>query len=317
MPSLAFRILKPALRLINLMWMRTFYPVRYQRFFVNHVMPAMDFKKSPCGCEYVTVDGMPAAWVDPPGADKDRVLLYLHGGGWVVGGINAYKKFAGEIANVAGCRALVLDYRLAPEHRFPAGLDDCVAAYRWLLSEGYRPENIVIAGDSAGGGLTASTLVALRDAGDPMPAAGMLLSPGTDLNIDGLEGGTFYSNVRDDVMLNGNIAIMWAEMYLGDSDPLDPLVSPVYANLEGLPPLYIQAGSGELLLDTAKKTAEAAGSCGVPVELEIFDGMFHVWQIFFDMMPEGRDAVDKLGNFCRGQMAERNVEIEKAKTEIA
>jgi len=314
MPSLAFRIFKPAVRLINLMWMRTFYPVGYQRFFVDRVMPAMDFKKSPCACERITIDGMEAEWADPPGADKDRVLLYLHGGGWVVGSINAYKKVAGEIANVAGCRALVVDYRLAPEHKFPAALDDCVAAYRWLLSQGYHPENIVIAGDSAGGGLTASTLVALRDAGDPLPAAGMLLCPGTDLTLD---GGTFISNARDDVMLNGNIARMWVDMYLGDTDPQDPLASPAFANLKGLPPLYIQIGSRELLLDNARQMAEAAQSYGVPVELEIFDGMFHVWQCFYDMIPEGRDAVDKLGKFCNEQMKARNAEKDQVKTEIA
>lgn len=314
MPSLAFKIFKPAVRLINLMWMRTFYPVGYQRFFVNRIMPAIDFKKSPCACERINIDGMEAEWADPPGADKDRVLLYLHGGGWVVGSINTYKKAAGEIANVAGCRALVVDYRLAPEHKFPAALDDCVASYRWLLSQGYHPENIVIAGDSAGGGLTASTLVALRDAGDPLPAAGMLLCPATDLTLD---GETFISNARDDVMLNGNIARMWVDMYLGDTDPRDPLASPAFANLKGLPPLYIQIGSRELLLDNARQMAEAAQSYGVPVELEIFDGMFHVWQCFYDMIPEGRDAVDKLGNFCNDQMKARNAEKGQVKTEIA
>ncbi|MBN2026113.1 MAG: alpha/beta hydrolase [Actinobacteria bacterium] len=242
---------------------------------------------------------MSAAWFDPPGADKDRVLLYIHGGGWVVGSINSHKRIAGEIAKVAGCRALMVDYRLAPEHKFPAAVDDCVASYRWLLSQGYRPENIVIAGDSAGGGLTMSTLVALRDAGDPLPAAGMLLCPGTDMT---LEGGSIISNARKDAMLNEKIARMWAGLYIGDADPRDPLASPVYANLEGLPPLYIQAGSGEIILDCARQMAEAAESCSVPVELDIFDEMFHDWQLFFNFIPEGRDAVDRLGRFCREKM---------------
>lgn len=314
MPSLAFKIFKPIMRLTSIMWMRTFYPLGYQRFFVDLVLPAMDYKKFPCKCEYITIDGIKAAWFDPPEADRDRVLLYLHGGGWVVGSIKAYKKVAGEIAKVAGCRALVLDYRLAPKHRFPAALDDCVAAYRWLLSRGYRPESIVIAGDSAGGGLTASTLVALRDAGDPLPAAGMLLCPCTDMT---LAGETLVSNARDDAMLNGNIARKWVDMYLGDTDPKDPLASPVYANLEGLPPFYIQTGSCEILFDDSKHMAEVARGYGVPVELEIFDGMFHAWQLFYRIIPEGKDAVDKLGNFCKEQMEARNAEKEEVKAESA
>jgi acetyl esterase/lipase len=142
----------------------------------------------------------------------------------------------------------------------------------------------------------------------------MLLCPGTDLT---LEGGSIISNARKDAMLNEKIARSWVSMYLGDTDPKDPLASPAYANLEGLPPLYIQIGSGELLLDGARQTAEAAEECGVPVELEIFNEMFHVWQLFFNMIPEGRDAVDKLGNFCREKMAAGAAEREQAKTEIA
>jgi len=300
MPSLASRILKPIARLSGWSCMRSFYPIGHQRFFMNRVFPGMILLKFPCACEHMTIDGIPAAWFTPPGADDDHVLLYLHGGGFCIGNIKSHKRIAGEIARVAGCRALVVDYRLAPEHRFPAALDDCVASYRWLLSQGYRPENIVIAGDSAGGGLTASTLVALRDAGDPLPAAGMLLCPATDL---ALTGETFKSNARKEPMINEKVVRMWIDMYLGDADPKDPLASPSYANLEGLPALYIQIGSCELLLDDARHMAEVAKGCGVPVELEVFDGMFHVWQLFFYMLPEGRDAVNKLGNFCREKMA--------------
>ena len=185
MPSLASRILRPIARLSGWLCLKSFYPIGYQRFFMNRVLPGMILLKFPCACEHTTIDGIPAAWFTPPGADNDRVLLYFHGGGFCIGNIKSHKRIAGEIAKVAGCRALVVDYRLAPEHKFPAALDDCVASYRWLLSQGYRPENIVIAGDSAGGGLTASTLLVLRDAGDPLPAAGMLLCPATDLALTG------------------------------------------------------------------------------------------------------------------------------------
>jgi epsilon-lactone hydrolase len=300
MRSMASRILEPYLRLNGMLWMRARYPVGYVRFFMNKLMPAsVALIKFPCKRKDVTIGDIPAAWFTSPGADEDRVLLYLHGGGYVIGCINVIMRLAGEIATSAGCKALVLDYRLAPEDPFPAALDDTVAAYRWLLSNGYKQENIVIAGDSAGAGLTAAALVTLRSAGDPLPAAGMLICPWTDLEGT---GETLKSNARKEPMLNEDILIAWAEMYLNGTDPRIPLASPFYADLEGLPPLYIQTGSHEVLFDDARHFAEAAKGYGVPIELEVFEGMTHDWHLFHFIVPEARDAVQKLGLFCREKM---------------
>ncbi len=299
MPSLASKILSPYLHLNGMLWMRARYPVGYVRFFMNKVTPLLLPMKPHCAREDITIDGIRAAWFTPPGADDDRVLLYLHGGGYVIGCINTYKSLAGAIAAVAGCRTLVLEYRLAPENKFPAAVDDAVASYRWLLSNGYKPENIVIAGDSAGGGLTAAALVSFRDTGDPLPAAGMLICPWTDLEGT---GNTFQSNARYEPMINYDIGVLWADTYLGGVDHRTPLASPLFADLGGLPPLYIQVGSHEMLLDDARRMEEAARRQGVPVKLEVFEGMTHDWHQFHSIMPEARDAVMKLGDFCREKM---------------
>jgi monoterpene epsilon-lactone hydrolase len=201
--------------------------------------------------------------------------------------------FVGRIAIASQCPALLIDYRLAPESRFPAALDDAVASYRWLLAQGFAPENIVIVGDSAGGGLAVAALVRLRDSGDPLPAGAMLISPWTDL---GLDGESMDKVGRKDPMLTRYLLAKMARLYLGDTDTSDPLASPIYADLTGLPPLYIQVGSCERLLDDAKRLSERAKDNGVPVKLDIWDGTFHVWHSM-PWMPESVTATKKLGKF--------------------
>ncbi len=277
--------------------------VKMQRWVFSNIAPmfipparGIDFR----GFE---IDGIPAAWLIPVGADDDRVILYLHGGGWVVGSIKSHRKMVGRIAAEAGCRALMIDYRLAPEHPFPAGLEDCHRAYTWLLEQGYDPAKIVIAGDSAGGGLTLSTMLAARDAGQSLPAAGVCMSPGTDCANT---GESWKTNARRDPLICEGIGALWIGMYLSGCDACDPLASPLYADLSGLPPLLIQVGTREVLLDDSTRLADLAEREGVQVELEVWDGMWHVWQFFCPIMPESTDAIRKIGRFCREKTTGRS-----------
>jgi acetyl esterase/lipase len=189
-----------------------------------------------------------------------------------------------------------LDYRLAPEHPFPAALEDSLAAYRWLLSNGIKHTNIVIGGDSAGGGLAAATLVALRYAGEPMPAAGILHSGWTDLTNS---GGTFISKAEEDPIIDRDMVDNMAMAYLGDKDRKTPLASPFHADLRGLPPLLMQVGTAEVLLDDSLGFAERAKAAGVDVTLEVWDDVPHVWQMFAPILPEAQQAIDHCGEFIR------------------
>ena len=299
MPSLASRVVVTNLKLYSALSWRPYYPVGYKRYMMSSLAPRM--MQTPKGVrrESVTVDGIPAAWTIPDGADDSRVILYLHGGAFVIGSIESHWKMVARMARAAGCRALVIDYRLAPEHQFPAAVDDSVRAYRWLLAEGYRPDRIVIAGDSAGGTLTASTLLSLRDAGDPLPAAGVMLSPATDMEMS---SETFKTKAREDPLIRRAWGGKCIGMYLGSADRRDPLASPLYADLKGLPPLLIQVGTREVLLDDSKRFAERAREAGVEVDLEVWDGMFHVWHFNCGRMPESNDAVRKIGSYCREKM---------------
>ncbi|MGH7895420.1 MAG: alpha/beta hydrolase, partial [Candidatus Binatia bacterium] len=195
--------------------------------------------------EPTTVGDVPAEWVTATGADEDRVVLYLHGGAYVVGSVNTHRDLAGRISRASGARVLNVDYRLAPEHPHPAAVDDATSAYRWLVAEGYDAADLAVAGDSAGGGLTVATLVALRDANQPLPAAGVCLSPWVDLECTG-ESMTTKADV--DPMVQREYLARMAKLYLADQDPRTPLATPLYADLSGLPPLYIQVGTAETLL---------------------------------------------------------------------
>ena len=245
--------------------------------------------------EKVSAGGVPAEWIVAPGAADDRVLLYFHAGGYAVGSLNTHRELISRFSRASSARALGLDYRLAPEHQFPAAVDDATAAYRWLLSSGVQPSKIVISGDSAGGGLTMATLVALRDAGDPMPAAAVPISPWVDLEITG-ESLVTRADV-DPVAGREGLEYM-RNLYIGDRDPRTPLVSPLYADLSGLPPLLIHVGDWEVLLNDATRLTDSARAAGVDVTLKVWEEMVHDWQQF-PFMPEGNQSVGEIGQFIR------------------
>jgi acetyl esterase/lipase len=249
-------------------------------------------------CEPVSAGGVGAEWIVPPGAATDRVILYLHGGGYVMGSIGTHRAMVARIARASQAKALAIDYRLAPEHKFPAAVEDAVAAYRWLLSNGYKPGKIVIAGDSAGGGLTLSALLSIRDSKLPMPAGAVPISPWTDLEGT---GASLKTRAAKDPMVGGDGLVGMAKQYLGDHDPRNPLASPLHADFRGLPPLLIQVGDAETLLDDATRVAERAKAAGVKVDLEVWDDMIHVWHVFAKILPEGQQAIDKIGQFVLAQ----------------
>jgi acetyl esterase/lipase len=250
--------------------------------------------------EKVDAGGVPALWVRTPSASADRTIVYLHGGGYVIGTAEGYRELTSHLGRAADAQVLVVDYRLAPEHPFPAAVDDAVAAYRWLLSTGVSPKSVVIAGDSAGGGLTMATLLALRDAGVPLPAAAATLSPWVDLECTG-ETMTTKADVDPVVQREGVIGM--AAMYLAGQDPHNPLASPLFGDLSGLPPLLIQVGTRETLLDDSIRLAGRAERAGVDVTFETFEEAPHVWHVFSSFLPEGRDALDQIAAFMRKHTA--------------
>jgi len=249
--------------------------------------------------ERVTAPAAPAEWLRPPSAAPGRVVLYLHGGGYVIGSPRSHRHLAAAIATAAGSSALLLEYRCAPESPFPAALDDAVAAYRWLLDQGVSAGGIAIAGDSAGGGLTVATLLALRDAGLPLPVAGVCISPWVDLTCSGASYATKAD--ADPIVKRAGVDEM-ARAYLGARDRRTPLASPLFADLRGLPPLLIQVGSEEVLLDDSVQLAERARAAGVDTTLEVWDQMIHVWQWFLPMLDEAEEAVAAIGRFAGARM---------------
>jgi monoterpene epsilon-lactone hydrolase len=245
-------------------------------------------------CEPLEAGGVPAEWIVAPNAAPDRVILYLHGGGYVMGSINTHRAMVARISRAAQARVLALDYRLAPEHPCPAAIDDATAAYRWLLKQGYQPNKIVIAGDSAGGGLTFATLIALRDAKTPLPAAAVPISPWTDLAGT---GESIKTRAAVDPMVGGEGLSPMGKQYAGSRDLKDPMASPLYADLHGLPPLLIHVGDAEILLDDSTRIAERAKAAGVDVTLEVWPEMVHVWHVFAKILPEAQQAIDRVGEF--------------------
>lgn len=257
----------------------------------SQFQPAQDVR-----CEPVDAGGIPAEWITTPEAGHERAIYYLHGGGYVMGSIGTHRDMISRLSRAARARALAIDYRLAPENPFPAAVEDSTSAYRWLISTGVDPARLVIAGDSAGGGLTMATLVALRDAGDPLPAAAVCLSPWVDL--EGV-GESMTTRAEVDPMVQRESLLQSAKAYLRDADPRTPLAAPLYADLSGLPPLLIQVGTAETLLDDSTRLAERARAAGVEVILELWDDMIHVWQFCAAMLPEGQQAIDRIGEFVR------------------
>ena len=245
--------------------------------------------------EAVDADGVPAEWVAAPGANNGAVL-YLHGGGYVTGSVISHRGMAANLSRTSGCRVLTIDYRLAPENKHPAQVQDAHTAYRWMLSNGAEPSTTIIAGDSAGGGLTVATLLSIRDDGDPLPAAGVCISPWVDMEGT---GDSMKSKAGVDPMVSKDGLIDMAQNFLGDGDRRDPLAAPLYADLTGLPPLLIIVGTAEVLLDDAKRLHEKAESVGVDSTLGIWDDMVHIWPWFAPFLPEGQQAMEQMGNFIK------------------
>ncbi len=249
--------------------------------------------------EPVVANGVDAAWICAPGAATDRVVLYLHGGGYIMGSLNTHRDLMGRISRAAQTRVLGLDYRLAPEHPFPAAVDDTVAGYRFLLDQGLPPSRLAIAGDSAGGALALAALIAGRDAGLPMPAAAVCLSPFLDLEGTG-ESITTRADV--DPIATPEVIDVWAKAYLAGADPRTPLANPLCADLHGLPALLIQVGDHEVLLDDSTRLAQRAQAAGVDVKLEVWPEMIHRWHSYAAVLPEGQQAIDDIGTFLRAHI---------------
>jgi acetyl esterase/lipase len=246
--------------------------------------------------ERVGAGGVPAEWIVSPEAQNGRVMLYLHGGGYTSGSMRTHRVMLSHISRASQARVLGLDYRLAPECPFPAPVEDSIAAYRWLLSNGAKPEQIVIGGDSAGGGLMVAALVSLRYLGEPMPAAGVGISSWTDMEATGQ---SFIDNAEVDPSVNRDRILNIANVYMAGKDLKAPLASPIHADLTGLPPLLLQVGSIETLLDDTHELAKRARAAGVEVEVDVWDDMPHVWQAFASFLPEAREALDHCGQFVQ------------------
>jgi epsilon-lactone hydrolase len=271
-------------------------PQEFRAVFEEMAVPPPPDIKS----DRVSAGGVDAEWITAPGAASDRVVLYLHGGGYVIGSVKTHRDLMGRISRAAKARVLGLNYRLAPENPFPAAVDDAVAAYRWLLAQGCKASKITVAGDSAGGGLTVATLVAIRDAGLATPGAGVCLSPWVDL--EGI-GESMTTRAKADPIVQREGLAGMAQAYLQGKDPRSPLAAPLYADLKGLPPLLIQVGDAETLLDDSNRLAARAKAAGVEVKLEVWPEMIHVWQLFASFLPEGQQAVDVIGKFVAERTA--------------
>jgi monoterpene epsilon-lactone hydrolase len=247
----------------------------------------------------VSAGGVPAHWLDAPGTDPHRVLLFLHGGGYELGSVRSDGELAARLGRASGMRVLFPEYRLAPEHPFPAAMDDVLAAYRWLGTEQkLNPRSIAVAGDSAGGGLTVALLVATRDAGEALPAAATLMSPTVDLTSS---GASMTERVDQDPISTPALLRQFASDYLAGADPETPLASPLFASLAGLPPLLIQVGSADLLLSDSERLAQAATRAGVDVTLEVGEGLPHVYQLLLGT-PEAAEATERIGKFLRARV---------------
>jgi len=240
--------------------------------------------------------GVPGTYFDAQHASKDKVLLYLHGGGYIIGSVDTYSTFMARLARATQRRVLGVEYRLAPEHPFPAGLEDCFQSYKWLLENGIAPTNISVGGDSAGGGMCIALLLRIRNAGLPLPACAFCISPWVDMLAT---GDSMDEKADVDPMIQKMGVLACAHIYLRGSDINEPLASPIYADLRGLPPLLIQVGTEETLFDDAKRLAEKAEECGIEVELEIWEEMIHVWHLFAHVLDEAKDAIQKIGDFVR------------------
>lgn len=250
---------------------------------------------APVKCEPVIAGGVDGEWISPAHAPEDKAILYFHGGGFRIGSVASHRDLIAQIAVASGCRVLAINYRLAPEYRFPAALDDALVAHDWTLGQGFEPANIAFAGDSAGGNLALTAMLALRERNRPLPVGAALMSPWTDLAAT---GASYVSRAEADPIHQRPMILALAKNYLGgQGDPCDPLVSPLYADLTDLPPLLIQVGDRETVLDDSVMLAGKARAAGVEVDLQVWDGMIHVFQMFGAELPEAHRAIADIARF--------------------
>lgn len=248
--------------------------------------------------ENVDAGGVPSIWATAPSADPARAVLHFHSGGYVLGSARGYRSFGARLSAASGARVLLIDYRLAPEHPYPAAIEDAQRAYQWVLDQGIAASDIVISGDSAGGGLALTLLQTLRDTNQPLPAAGVAISPWADFR---LAGDSMTSNADKDPLVPGpQLLQMMVHMIIGESgDPANPRVSPIYGDWAGIPPLLVLAGSIETLRDDGVRAVESARAAGVDATFVEGDEMTHIWPIYADRLPEARESLEQIGNFAR------------------
>ncbi len=251
--------------------------------------------------EPISIEGILAEWLLPKGCNIDRVIIYLHGGSYHAGSLRTHRGLAARIGINSNSSVLSVDYSLAPENPFPAAIKDVVTVYKWLLeAQGFAPKKIIISGDSAGGGLTLASLLKLREENLSLPAAGICLSPVTDFAIT---GESIKTKAKEEIMLTENEIKQSVEIYAKGQSVKHPLISPLYADLPGLPPLLIQTGTAEILLDDSTRFAQKAIEQGVTVDLDLWDNMFHVFQIFGKLIPESKKALKKIGDFAKSNFS--------------
>ena len=247
-------------------------------------------------------DGIPAAWISPSNADADKVIVHFHGGGYVTGGIDSHLMMGIPMAQALRIKILLFDYRLAPEHPFPAALQDGLKIYRWLLEQGYQARDIILSGDSAGSGLALATTLSLQDTNEPLPSAVICISPWVDLAHT---GDSHATNADTDVVLTTDVLAEWASAYTDESILKNPLVSPLYADFHGFPPMFIQTDSSEILFDDAKRLADKAKADGVDVTLKVWNGLWHAWHAMGGLIPESKKAFEEIGQFLNTNKTEK------------
>lgn len=292
---------------------------------MRRVTPDRDVRKLRAGLEYratllppakgvdvqtTTIEGIHCEWHVPAGCENAPVIYFLHGGIYIMGSPASHRRLVSYIAKEAGMRALVPDYRLAPENRFPCALEDSLSIYRQLLAEGFDSSAIAIGGDSAGGNLSMATVLALRDAGDELPAACFLISPWLDMTN---EGESRRSRAEADPWFNPDHVPASAAKMFSEFELRNPLVSPVFADASGLPPTFIQVGDDEILLSDSTRMAENIQKTGGEVELEIWPKMWHVFQFFIGQMPESMQAIENIGQFLRSKHSGNEIELRKGR----
>lgn len=262
--------------------------LRFERFASSFII------REKCAYKGISANGITGEWLSPPEIDEDKIILYLHGGGYVMGSPRTHRSLVWRIATQAKAVAIIIDYRLAPEYPYPAALDDALASYTWLVEQNGNPSAITVMGDSAGGGLAIALLLKLQDKNIPLPGCAVVLSPWTDLTCS---SPSIEEKEDSDPILNRDKLRIGARYYAGDTDLKSPFLSPLFGNFGKLPPLLVQVGSDEMLLDDSLRFTQKAEETGNSVELEVWEGMFHVWHYLARYIPEGRRAVERIGEF--------------------